>query len=179
MFRLRSYHARLWLVVALGIFVASGAVHALIVEATVLPLGGGVFHYDFSITNDEAEDVSIVSIVDAPLADPLIDPSLATPAGFLGSYDGGLGFVDFFEDTELFGVGTTKGPFSFNSMSGPAPGVFSAFEALSIFGTLYSGDVDVTIVAPVIPEPGTVVLLAVGVSVFGLIAVRRKRQLLS
>jgi hypothetical protein len=170
------YRTPLGLAVALGVLLAASAVHAaLIVEATVSPLGGGVFHYEFSVTNNEAEDVAIVSITDAPIGDALIGPSLSTPAGFLGSYDAGLGFVDFLADADIFGVGTTKSGFSFDSESGHAPGVFSEFEALSIFGSFFSGQVQAT--QNVIPEPSAMALLAVGLCAWGLILARRKYKL--
>jgi hypothetical protein len=132
----------------------------LLVEATVTPLVG-TFQYDFSVENTGPDDVVIVSIVDAPLADPLIDPTLVSPAGFFGSYDSGLGIVDFLEDTELFAAGTTTGGFSFQSLSGPSNN-FALFEALTPLGDFISGSVNHTIV----PEPSSlVVCCALGLAV--------------
>src|SRR6185503_20563400 len=85
------------------------------VDAIVTPLIGS-FRYDISVSNNAGEDLALVSIVDAPIGDPLIDPTLVTPAGFLGSYDGGLGFVDFLGDTDLFAAGSTVSGFSFESL---------------------------------------------------------------
>jgi hypothetical protein len=157
-----------------SILTMSGAVEAaLIVEATVSSIGGGAFHYDFSITNSGPEDVVLVTL-NAPLGDPLIDPSLVFPAGFFASYDSGLGFVDFLEDTDLFGAGTTKSGFGFDSGSGPS-GFFDVFTALTTQGDTLIGQVQQN----VIPEPGTVALLALGLGVFGLMVVRRKYKLSS
>jgi hypothetical protein len=131
------------------LFVGSTAVSAeLEVEATVLPLPGR-FHYEFSITNSSATDVILVSIVDAPLADPLIDSTLMGPAGFLTSYDANLGFVDFLEDVQLFASGTTTSGFSFESLAGPQSAALHSFEAFDANLELITGMVQTTVV----PEP--------------------------
>ncbi|OHB74976.1 MAG: hypothetical protein A2W31_11925 [Planctomycetes bacterium RBG_16_64_10] len=133
---------------------------SLLVEATVTPLVGS-FQYDFSIENTGPDDVVIVSIVDAPLADPIIDPTLVTPVGFFGSYDSGLGVVDFLEDTELFAAGTTTGGFSFQSLSGPSNS-FTVFEALTPLGGFITGSVNQTVV----PEPAALTICcALGLAV--------------
>lgn len=138
---------------------ARAALGSLLVSATVTPLGGS-FRYEFSITNtmlnSPGEDVVIVSLTDAPPGDSLIEPSLATPPGFIGLYDSGLGIVDFVEDTTNFAAGTTMGGFFFESQSSPGPGVFSAFSALTVDGDTILGDVKIRVV----PEPGS--WLAVG-----------------
>jgi hypothetical protein len=83
-------------------------------ELAVTPLSGA-FHYDATIRNNGLIDLTLVSILDAPIADPLIDPSLSAPAGFVALYDSTLGIIDFLEDTTLFGAGQTVSGFSFNS----------------------------------------------------------------
>lgn len=106
------------------------AVQALpIVTRTVTPLVGGIFQFDFSIFNTGPEDILVLTITDAPLADLLITPNLSTPAGFLASYDSGLGFVDFLADSDLFGAGTTKSGFSLQSSADGSVN-FTIFEAL-------------------------------------------------
>jgi hypothetical protein len=135
----------------------------LVVQDTVTP-GVGVFHHEFTITNNTVDDVAIVSIVDAPIGDPFIAGSLVVRAGFLGSYDSGLGFVDFLGDTQLFAVGTTTGGFEFDSAFAPTPGPpsrFAAFEALTVNGDLITGDVQSTAVQ--VPEPPPFLLLVLGV----------------
>jgi len=132
---------------ALGILVmfcilaVSGMAHAALnVSAVVSPAGGGLFHYVFTIQNTGPDDVAIVS-VDAPVNDLYIDPSLSAPAGFIASYDPGLGFVDFLEDTDLFAAGTIVDGFAFDSSSGPADGSFQTFEALTVNGDKITGNV--------------------------------------
>jgi hypothetical protein len=164
------YKSLLGLAVALCILTAPSLSQALIITAKVAPTGGGLFHYDFSITNDGLEDVVLASIVDAPTGDADIDNTLFAPAGFLASYDSGLGIVDFLSDADLFAVGTTKKGFGFDSSSGPTDGFFDVFTALTINGDELAGQVQ----QQVIPEPSTIALLALGLSVFVLPVARRK-----
>lgn len=110
-----------------------------IVTATVTDLSGS-FQYDFTIENPGPDDIGIVSISNAPLGDLLIDATLTSPAGFLASYDSGLGIVDFLEDTVSFFAGTTVSGFSFQSLSGSSRN-FSTFEAFTVAGDLVFGSV--------------------------------------
>lgn len=153
---------------------APSALAQFILDAEVTPLAGA-FRYDLTFRNQTAEDVAIVSILDAPLADPLIGPSLTTPPGFLASYDDGLGFIDFLEDTLLFGAGEVVGGFSFDSLAGPDAS-FSAFSALSVLGNEFTGSIQIRPGNVVIPEASTA-LAAAGVAGCLLIhAVRRFRH---
>lgn len=160
-----------WLCVMLGSLACCGVTHAvMIVEASVTP-GAGFFHYEFSITNTGPDDVVLVSLTNAPLADPLIDVSLTVPAGFLGSYDEGLGFIDFIEAADLFAAGSNHGPFSFDSLFAPGPDSFSRFEALTSVGGLLTGCIAINgeCIAPTpAPEPGTLALLALGLGCMSL-----------
>jgi hypothetical protein len=135
---------------------------------TVTSLGGSFF-YELQIANAGPDDFAIVSIIDAPTADPLIAGSLTTPAGFLGSYDGGVGFIDFLEDTDLFAAGTTTSGFSFESLAGPV-GAFAAFEGLTTQGGFTTGGI--TWATRSIPEPpeGLIPTLVIG---FGFVAASR------
>ena len=142
---------------ALGFLAMAQAAHAgLIVESAVSALGGGLFHYDFSIENSGPTDVLIVSILNAPLADPDIDASLMTPAGFSANYDPGLGIVDFLEDTALFSVGPKLSGFGFDSAAGPVSSFFDVFTALDLNGHELTGQV------AHIPEPTTLALIVLG-----------------
>jgi hypothetical protein len=131
------------------------------------PLGGGVFQYDVSVSNTGPQDVVIVTLADAPMGDGLIDPSLTAPGGFGALYDPDLGLIDFFEDTELFAVGTTHGGFAFQSSASP-PTHFTSFAALDLDGGFISGAITV------VPEPVGAVLALSGLAV--LAAVRRCRR---
>jgi hypothetical protein len=142
----------------------------VMVDATVFPLDPGGFRWELSIGNPGPDDVVLVSLLGAPLGDPAIGPSLETPAGYLASYDGVLGFVDFLEDTALFGAGTTVGGFAFVTSEAPTAGVLDRFESLSLLGTFESGDVAITIV----PEAQTGVLVGLGLA--GLVLRARRKE---
>ncbi|HAB16461.1 MAG TPA: hypothetical protein PLX89_19065 [Verrucomicrobiota bacterium] len=152
---------------ALFAFIVTFAGRAqILVNGIATPVGSGVFHYEFSVNNTGADDYVVVSLVDAPLGDPLIDPSLVSPLGFVSSYDLGLGFVDFIGDTDSFTPGTHISGFSFDSRAKPST-AFREFEALSALGELVSGRVNYATVPETIPAGW---LLAV--SVVGAVAVR-------
>lgn len=120
------------------------------VKLAVTDLGGAAFAYDVTVNNAGTQDVCVVTIAGAPLADALLASTLTTPAGFLGSYDSGLGFVDFLEVTDLFAAGTTNDGFSFQSSSPPS-GNFTNFKALTVTGDLLSGTVNLISSAPTGP----------------------------
>lgn len=141
----------------------------ILVFGTITP-GGGSFHYDLSVENTGPEDFAIVSL-DAPVGDPLIAPSLTAPAGFLASYDGGFGFLDFLEDTDFFAAGTTTSGFSFDALAGPGD-AFTTFNALTLLGDTFSGPVDLTVV----PEPRFTALTA-GLALLAVAILRRRRNL--
>lgn len=144
------------------------------VEALVTPHSGSV-RYDITVDNQASEELAIVTIIDAPSADPLIEATLEVPAGFLGSYDGGLGFVDLVSDSEVFSQGLQTGGFHFESLS--FPGVFfRKFEALSVFGTFYSGSIRISPESVIVPEPGTMIA---AVALGGLVIVQVIRRAVS
>jgi MYXO-CTERM domain-containing protein len=140
---------------------------ALLVDATVEPLGTGGFRWQITIENDGLDDVAIVSLLGGPLDDAAVEPSLAAPAGFLALYDPALGIVDFLEDTALFAAGLTLGGFGFDSAAGPE--AFGTFEALTVAGDLVAGDVAITL----IPEPHSAALVALGL---GALLARARRM---
>jgi len=148
------------------------------VFAVASPLGGGVFHWDFSVINNSVPDLFLVTVVDAPLADPLIDGSLTAPAGFLPNYDGGLGLLDFIADVAIFFPLGETSFFSFDSMSGPGT-AFTSFEAFDIQtfpDPVFAGQVNVTQPVPV-PEPGESITLATGLAVLAFwLAVSKVRK---
>jgi len=159
------------LAIALGISLAPWpAMASVVVDATVTPVGGGVFHYEISVTNTEIAELALVSIVDAPLSDPLIDPSLEAPIGFLANYDGGLGIIDLLADSGTFASGSTITGFSFDSLSSPQSS-FAHFEALTVLGDSVVGDVNFL---SAVPEPTTLALLGLGLA--GLATSSRRRK---
>ncbi len=164
-------HGPLRLTIALAVLAGASPLLAdVVVDAVVTPLGGS-FRYDITITNNELDDLAIVSFADAPGNDPLIGPSLIVPLGYVGSYDGVLQFLDFLSDTAPFLAGGTVGGFRFESLSGPGL-FFTQIEALTVNGDPVSGIVNTAIV----PEPGTVgAALALG-GIVGAYGFRRARR---
>jgi hypothetical protein len=149
---IKSPYPHILFVTFATVVLAPFSVHALLVEGTQQAIPGG-YHYEFTIDNTAGpEEIAIVSL-NAPLADPLIDLSLATPAGFLGSYDGGLGLVDFIGDTAFFSVGSITSGFGFDSIGTP-PDFFSVFSALDVAGGQLTG----TISFQSVPDAGSTLL---------------------
>lgn len=157
-----------------GLLLLSGAPSwaVPIVQSNVTPIGGGLFHFEFSVTNNTIDDIVLVS-VDVPTGDASIGATLLAPLGFLASYDSGLGIIDFLEGTDLFSVGTTITGFSFDSVLGPGNGEFDDFSGLTVNGDTFSGTVE-TIVVAAVPEPSPVALVALGAAV--LIGLRVRHQ---
>ena len=123
----------LLLVTALGVILTQAAHAGLIVHVHSSPLPGGLFEYEFSVSNQTPDPLAIVSLLDAPTGDAVLAASLTGPMGFLTNYDSGLGIVDFLEGTSTFGSGSTIHGFSFQS--GAAPGTaFQFIEALNVRG---------------------------------------------
>jgi len=146
-----------------------GTQAAVLISGTVVPLGGS-YRYEASVINTDLRDYLLVSLLDAPLGDPAIAPSLTSPPGFQASYDSGLEIVDFLADLETFGAGTTRGTFVFESLSPPGPGVFETMEAMDDTGTWFAGSVQWTM----IPEPESATLaLALVLPAIGWIRSRR------
>lgn len=129
-----------WMAAAVGLALSgSSAMAQVSVDAVVTPQGGS-FRFDITVRNEATEEVTLVSLVDAPQSDPLIGGSLVLPTGFLGNYDSGLGIVDFLADTGIFGIGQQTSGFRFDTQSF-GPGEFVNFEALGVGGTLYTGSI--------------------------------------
>jgi hypothetical protein len=152
---------------------ACGMVHSahatLIVNSTVADLGGGKFHWDFSITNPGPVDIALVSLITAPIGDPFIGSSLSAPPDFLALYDDLLGIVDFVEGATVgFAAGTTAEFFGFDSAAGPGAGFFNTFTALDVFGNELTGSVR-------IPEPVGLSLLALGGLLVGVSSQNKRR----
>jgi hypothetical protein len=120
------------------------------ISASVTPMGGGIFHYDYSVTNATALDMVILSI--AVPADPLAIDNLVAPAGFLASFDPGVGFLDFIENTQPFAPSVEVSGFTFDS---PFAADEADYFALNANGAPFEG----TTLAPV-PEPSTTLLIA-------------------
>ncbi len=147
-------------VFALGLLSQAHAASLLINVATTNL--GSTYQYDFTISNTGSTDIPIVSIGDAPIGEPLIGSTLTTPAGFAGSYDGGLGKIDFLGNTQSFTAGSTFSGFSFQSAAAPGT-AFTSFSAFDNNGTPAT--------VTVVPEASASIL-----AMAGLVALAAKRR---
>ncbi len=151
---MKSSHFFLLLPVALSLALTTAA-HAsnVIVNVNYLPSGTGTFIYSISVTNNLPDDLALVSLIDGPTFDSLIQPSLTSPAGFFASYDSNLGFVDLIEGSSAFTSGSTTGLFTFESMAAPGS-AFTMFEAFDVNGGTVTG------MTNLVPEPASTGLVA-------------------
>jgi hypothetical protein len=156
----------------LGAFLAPVAVRADLVQVvpTVTQMGG-LFHYDYAITNNASENLLDVTIPVLPGPNTIAGGLVNVPDGFVGSYDSGLGLVDFLANVDMsgnpvvFGMGQTISGFSFDSPLAPGP---STFQALTESGNTLFGST----AAPA-PEPGSFALLGAAAT-SGVFALRRR-----
>ena len=155
----RTSFLRKLLVPALAVNLAVTAqASTMSIDVLFADLGGGIFRYEFIITNTGMEDIAFLTINDAPMNDILIGPSLSAPEGFIASYDP-IGFVDFAGDTASFTPGDTFTGISFESSSSPDV-AFTDFTAFTNGGEL------VTITTNLVPEPSSSLLLLCGIASF-------------
>lgn len=153
---------------------AQSTVNPITVNPTVSALNGGLYHYNYTVTNGSVFDLSLVTISTIPttFSQGAAVQNLVAPAGFTATFDPGLGLLDFAENTQPFTAGTTVSGFAFDSAY--APGA-STFEALALPG---GGSVtfDGTTLAPApVPEAGTATGLGLGL-LPGLIVLGLRRR---
>jgi hypothetical protein len=148
-----------WIIPTLALsLIASGIAHAdVIVTANVTP-NGGLFQYDYSITNQTADDLPVLDIAVTP---DITIGDLTAPTGFETAYDPGLGLVSFLENTASFGSTPLSG-FMFDSSVAPSATTFTAtLQDLTTFAvSTMSGSTQ----GPVVPEPTMLMPCALGMA---------------
>ena len=160
-----------WLLAALCL---AGLLPGGEVRAAAVVTGGSSFNvntgfhtYTYSVMNSGiAEDLAIISI---PVFSPLGVSNTFAPTGFSLTFDPSQGWVNLIEDGSIltpqtFSAGSTVGSFSFDSLTGPGPVNFLAYDA---GGTEFTGQT----VAPV-PEPSGTLLASLTAA--GLLLRRRR-----
>lgn len=175
MIRTRKHSPFLGLAVALCALALPGAVRAqnITVSPTVTSLGNGLYHYDYSIANGSALDLSLVTISAFGRADAV--QNLTVPTGFTAvPFDYTLGLLDFAGDTQNFVAGTTVSGFAFDSAY--APGA-STFEALALPDNSGIVTFDGTTLAPAAPVPEASTATSLGLALVpGLIVLGLRRR---
>ena len=139
---------------------------------TVTPavtFSGGLYHYNYSITNNSSNDLFDVSL--HVQAGPGIILNLSAPVGYQSAYDSGLGLVDFLEDSSTFATGTPVSGFTFDSRLQPGLNQIDGFTVDSNGNIITNSFTGTTVV----PEPGTFALLGAAVTA-GAMAMRRMKS---
>jgi hypothetical protein len=141
---------------ALCVLVLFGvAARAQVSVSPTLGFDGTLYSYSYSVANPTALDLALVSVGVLSQPNAVLNPT--APAGFLISFDPGVGLVSFLEDLDpatpqTFAAGTTVSGFTFQSPFSPS---LSRFEALDLAGNTFTGP---TLGPNAIPEPSTLLL---------------------
>jgi hypothetical protein len=153
-----------------------GAADAQIIVTPTITLVSGLYHYDYSITNNTGADLFALDIAVSPdaAAGTQVIRNLAAPVGFTTSQDSVLGIVSFLEDTGTFST-TPQNGFMFDSPLAPAS---STFTGNLVPSSTSPGPISTQggrTRAPVTPEPGSLAVFG-ALAASGLLAVRRKSR---
>ena len=173
MTQLRQRARLLGAAAALCALVAAPAAHAQQVTLAPVTLSGGLYHYDYTITDDTPTEFVDIALNVMPGVGTILNPN--APAGFQATYtDSNLGIVDFTAGTNALGgfqdftPGSTFSGFTFDSPVAPQPSAFIAYDT-SLSETTGPA------FAPAVPEPGTLALALLAAPGLALIAARRRR----
>lgn len=169
----RSTTGRLFHAVGLmaGILCLARTAQSQVSVSDLVTQSGGLYHYDYTVTNHTDQDVLFIDIAVPP--DPSAVQNPTAPAGYGLSFDSGLGLVSLLEDTDplsnpqFFGNNPVSG-FEYDSPFAPTPSAFTAYT-LDRNGNL------VTLNGTVVPEPGGLLVYAV-CAVTGAWLLRRRPQ---
>lgn len=166
----RQYGSRFAFAAITSLLFAACTAQAQVSVTPTVGSSGGLFHYDYSVTNMTGNEVILVD-VDVP-QDPLAVQNPTAPTGFKIAFDPGLGLVSFLEDSDLFSTTPVSG-FTFDSIFGPGSTPFQATfidPATGGLGTLPG----ITIGPTAVPEPGSLATLA-ALALSGTLLLRRRK----
>ena len=154
----------------------TAAARADFIVTPTVTFSGGLYHYDYTVTNTDAAAGVELLLVDilVPDTDAAVLNLMSPSSDFVVFTDPTLQFVSFLENT-IFAFGATPvSGFTFDSPFGPAPTTFGA-TFLDAAGDLReSSGVTVGPNASVVPGPGAIVLLASGLPALLLFGRRRR-----
>jgi hypothetical protein len=159
---------------------ALGAITPVHAQLTVEPsvtASAGMFHYNYTVSNNTASDISVITLAGLFSA-PNAVQHLVAPTGFGALFDPGVSLLSFFEDAQSFTAGGSFGGFMFDSPYAPGAGTY---EAISIFGDVTNGRATVPSSIPTIsavPEPSTYAAVG-GLLLVALVAQRKLRPFAS
>jgi hypothetical protein len=142
---------------AVGALCVAGAAHAQVIVSDLVTQSGGLYQYDYTVTNTSSSDVFDIDIT-AP-ADPTAVQNPTAPAGYGISFDSTLGLVSLLEDTDpifnpqFFGATPVSG-FEYDSPFAPTAATFTAYSTDAF------GNIIVLASGSVVPEPGALPLCA-------------------
>jgi hypothetical protein len=140
--------------------------------------GGGLYLYTYMV-QDLATSTLAVSEFDMVIPTDANLQSLMAPSGFLALYTPGDVTISFVSNDAATDIQPgLSGTFSFTSMDAPGLGSFSliTYDDPNGFG---SGDMisGVSVAPQAVPEPGSLVLLGLGLpGMIALVALRRRRH---
>ena len=137
--------------------------------SAAVTLSGGLYHYNYTFTNNSLNDLFDISI-HVPTGPGAI-LNLSAPTGFVAAYDSGLGLVDFLEDSSTFATGVPVSGFLFDSKVQPGLGTIDALTLDSngnIVTTSFRG-------VTATPEPGSIALFGAFITA-GAFAIRKARS---
>lgn len=149
------------------------AAKAQVIVNPAVTFASGLYHYNYSITNNTGTDLFELDInvpSDAAAGTQVIR-NLTAPVGFIAANDSVSGIVSFLEDTGTFSTAPQNG-FVFDSPLGAGASYFTANLAPATPGGPIPTQVGSTR-APVTPEPGSLAVFS-ALALTGLAAVRRK-----
>jgi hypothetical protein len=147
----RSAALRLAAYIAAGAIGLAGSAQAQVIVSDTVTQSGGLYHYDYTVTNDSASDLLFLDIAAPP--DPTAVQNPMAPAGYDISFDSGLGLVSLLEDTDPFFNPQFFGPTPVSGFTYDSP-----FAPMDTTFTAYTEDVNNNLVVlasgSVVPEPG-------------------------
>ncbi len=127
MLRTQQYAQFLGLAALLYTLVPNSAHAASLTVTPTTTSENGLFHYDYTISNDTSNDFLLVTIDVAAQPDAI--QNLVTPTGFFSNFDAGLGLLDFAgQESTGFTAGSTFTGFEFDSPLQPRASSFTALR---------------------------------------------------